>query len=207
MRPISLLAKLFVVVISLTAPSAVFANTPEQLYQTCIACHGEQGQGNSAVNAPAIAGQHAWYTTRQLQNFISGVRGAHEKDVLGKQMKAMTSQLEPNKDVPVLADYIATLPGKVAKQEISGDLMNGSRYYQAKCGACHGGKAEGNKSFHAPRLAGQDVSYLQRQMKNFVEGVRGSHAEDKLGKQMAMMAKIVSDKELSDIIFYISQQQ
>lgn len=183
------------------------AKTPAELYQTCIACHGDQGQGNDALKAPAIAGQETWYVERQLNHFIKGVRGTHANDTQGQQMRAMVMSLEPDKDVPALAAYINSLQGKKLKDQITGDLMNGSRYYQGTCGACHGGKAEGNKSFNAPRLAGLQASYIKLQMQNFISGVRGSHAEDKLGKQMAMMAKVVSEKQLNDIIYYIAQQQ
>ena len=46
------------------------------LYGTCAACHGPNGEGLEALNAPKIAGQQAWYTVRQLQNFKNGVRGS-----------------------------------------------------------------------------------------------------------------------------------
>jgi cytochrome c oxidase subunit 2 len=41
-------------------------------------------------------------------------------------------------------------------------------------------------------------------MNNFVQGIRGTHKEDKYGRQMAMMAKTTSGTELQDIIAYIS---
>lgn len=193
--------------ISLLKVTKAEAKSANELYQTCVACHGQQGQGNDALKAPQIAGQPAWYIERQLNNFITGVRGSHEQDIHGQQMRASVASLEVDKDVPALANYIASLKGEKISEELSGDLMNGSRYYQAKCGACHGGKAEGNKSFNAPKLAGLQISYIQRQMVNFKQGVRGNHKEDKLGKQMAMMAKVVSDKELHDILYYIAQQE
>ena len=31
------------------------------LYATCASCHGANGEGNQALNAPAIAGQKEWY--------------------------------------------------------------------------------------------------------------------------------------------------
>ncbi|MDG1752030.1 MAG: c-type cytochrome [Thalassotalea sp.] len=184
-----------------------YTNEVPQVYSQCVACHGDKAQGNAQLNSPALAGFSAEYITRQLQNFSSGVRGSHEKDTLGQQMLAISKSLDMNKDVPALSAYIESLPPVSAAPETSGNLMNGSRYYQGKCGACHGGKAEGNPAFKAPKLAGQNVDYLRRQMQNFVNGVRGTHAEDKLGRQMAMMAKTTSGKELEDILHYISEQQ
>ena len=56
-------------------------------YQTCSMCHGNDGEGNAALNAPALAGQEAWYLKRQLQKFKDGVRGTHPDDVYGMQMR------------------------------------------------------------------------------------------------------------------------
>ena len=35
----------------------------QALYATCASCHGANGEGNQALNAPAIAGQQDWYLT------------------------------------------------------------------------------------------------------------------------------------------------
>ena len=86
-------------------------------------------------------------------------------------------------------------------------IKNGSRYYQAKCGACHGGAAQGNTTFNAPKLSGQNSDYLKLQMNNFVKGIRGNSKKDKFGRQMAMMAKTTKGKELADILFFISLQE
>ncbi|MCZ6831624.1 MAG: cytochrome c, partial [Gammaproteobacteria bacterium] len=72
------------------------------------------------------------------------------------------------------------------------------------CGACHGGKAQGNPALNAPRLAGLDSAYLKRQYQNYVAGIRGAHADDRYGKQMAMMATLLStEQDLDDVIAFI----
>ncbi|UNM95151.1 cytochrome c4 [Ignatzschineria rhizosphaerae] len=35
----------------------------------CSACHSPTGKGNAAANYPAVAGQHAYYTEKQLNRF------------------------------------------------------------------------------------------------------------------------------------------
>lgn len=189
----------------LIQPSA-HAIESKTLYQTCAACHGAQGEGNPELAAPALAGQFEWYTQHQLENFKNTIRGYAPQDSHGQQMRALTTSLDFDKEVPQLVKYIEDMSAPKIITKNTGDMMNGSRYYQAKCGACHGGKAEGNASFKAPKLANQHPSYLFRQMKNFVSGARGSQGGDKLGKQMAMMARTVNEKELKDIIYFISQQ-
>jgi len=186
---------------------SVNANQPPASYTQCVVCHGERGQGNNQLKAPVLAGQSASYLTRQLINFSSGVRGSNKNDIYGQQMLAITKQLDLHQDASDLSAYLATLSPEKIKQETVGDLKNGSRYYQAKCGACHGGKAQGNASFNAPKLSGQNSDYLQSQMKNFTTGIRGTHENDKFGRQMAMMSKTTSGKELDDIIHYIAQQE
>lgn len=181
----------------------------EQLFQPCTVCHGEQAQGNELLHAPGLAGQFDWYLSRQLKSFKSLRRGAHQQDRLGQQMAGVAATLD-EKNITELSVYIAQLPATAAQLPTTtpaGDLKNGSRYYQAKCGACHGGQAQGNASLNAPKLSAQQVSYLQRQLANFSQGLRGTDPQDPPGLQMAMMAKTVSAKELTDILFYISQQQ
>lgn len=184
-----------------------YANDVPSSYSQCVACHGKDGAGNKQLQSPALAGQFESYLNRQLANFKSGIRGSHPQDTLGKQMAMISQQLDNNKDVPVLAKYLASLPKSTVKQETQGSMKNGNRYYHAKCGACHGGQGEGNESFKAPRIAGQDVAYLKRQMENFSNGLRGTEKADRYGRQMAMMAKTSSGKELDDILHFIAQQE
>lgn len=192
--------------LTVTSANATQPISMNAAYKSCIACHGEQGQGNNNLKAPALAGLSVKYLTRQLVNFKTGLRGSHEKDALGKQMQALSKQLVTNKDVTSLTAYVSAMPRVKIKQASSGDLKNGSRYYQGKCGACHGGQAQGNPVFNAPKLSGQHTDYLKRQMLNFSRGIRGTHADDKLGRQMAMMAKTTSGKELDDIFHFIAMQ-
>lgn len=177
------------------------------LYQQCVACHGQNGEGNEVLKSPALAGQFDWYLAKQITNFANGIRGSHKKDSLGKQMLPMVKDLDPQNDIPKLAAYIQDLPVVKVQFTEPGNMTNGSRYYQGKCGACHGGTAQGNKSLNAPKLTGLSNAYLLRQMANFSEGIRGYKLEDKLGRQMAMMAKTTSGQELNDIIFYIRSQE
>jgi cytochrome c553 len=171
-------------------------------FQTCSACHGEAGQGNAALGAPALAGQAAAYLQRQLQNFKSGVRGADQRDAQGAQMRPMAMALD-DAEIPVIANYLASLSHPVPTPQ-KGDLKNGNNYYQSKCGACHGGQAEGNPSLNAPGLAWLDAAYLKRQFKNFQLGVRGTHPGDTYGRQMKMMStSLPTDKDLDDVIAYI----
>ncbi len=81
----------------------------KQAYETCIPCHGEFGQGAQALDAPRLAKQHDWYIVRQLENFKKGIRGSHQNDIYGAQMRIMSQMLESDDRVRAVAAYIATL--------------------------------------------------------------------------------------------------
>lgn len=69
----------------------------------CAACHGPQGNGNSAAKYPALNGQHAAYTQKQLDNYRAGTRGTDSnasimRDIATKitaeEAKAVASYVE-----------------------------------------------------------------------------------------------------------------
>ena len=183
--------------------SAVFSAEAPQAYANCVACHGTAGEGNATLNSPALAGQQAAYLARQLQHFKSGVRGADPKDTLGAQMRGMAAALT-DEDIDAISAHLAQLPPPALARPAEGDLRNGNNFYQSKCGACHGGRAEGNAALNAPALAWLDSAYLERQYRSFQNGVRGAHPDDRIGRQMQMMSTTLpSDKDLADVIAFI----
>jgi cytochrome c553 len=212
LRAIALtLGSLFLICSTTTVASATVTSTnavsdKEPLFAPCAACHGARGEGNSTLNAPAIAGQDAVYIERQLRNFRNRRRGADNSDAPGIQMQAAAAALT-EAAIAKVARYVASLPKTFVANPASGNLHNGNNLYQGKCGACHGGRAEGNPALNAPRLAGLDAGYLKRQFAQFRDGVRGTDPQDEPGRQMAMMAKTVTTEgDLDDIIAFIHQQ-
>ena len=98
--------------VSLAASGAMAAGDPERgktLYATCGACHGVNGEGLEALNAPKLAGQEEWYVIRQLQNFKNGVRGTNPRDTYGMQMAPMAQTLVNDQAMEDVAAYITTL--------------------------------------------------------------------------------------------------
>ncbi|MFZ2509134.1 MAG: c-type cytochrome, partial [Steroidobacteraceae bacterium] len=79
------------------------------LYSNCTTCHGANGQGIWALNAPKLAGLNDWYLARQLRNFQAGVRGAHREDYYGRQMSFMANVLADDRAIADLVSYINTL--------------------------------------------------------------------------------------------------
>jgi cytochrome c oxidase subunit 2 len=98
--------------VSLYSVGALAAGDIEKgkaLFATCGACHGPNGEGQEALNAPRLAGQEEWYIVRQLQNFKNGIRGANPKDTYGMQMAPMSQTLPTDQDMANVAAYIKSL--------------------------------------------------------------------------------------------------
>ena len=174
------------------------------LYATCISCHGKEGSGNKALNAPMISGQNDWYIARQLHNFKKGIRGSHEKDLYGQQMRPMSMTLANDQAIADVTAYISTLKGKVSAPTIQADANAGKALY-AVCASCHGADGKGNKALNAPTIAGQQDWYIARQLYNFKNGIRGSHPEDTYGQQMRPMSMgLADDSAIKNVAAYIS---
>jgi cytochrome c oxidase subunit 2 len=93
------------------APLTVSNDTThgQKLYVTCAACHGADGRGIQATNAPRLTGMSDWYLVTQLKNFKQGIRGANPKDMYGPQMVSMAAILADDQATKDLVAYISSL--------------------------------------------------------------------------------------------------
>jgi len=71
----------------------------------CLACHGPTGRGNPAANYPALQGQHADYTAKQLNDYASGARTSDGKPRI---MRDIASRLS-KEDIAALSSYVQGL--------------------------------------------------------------------------------------------------
>ena len=177
------------------------------LFATCQTCHGDAGQGNHKMQAPALANSDDWYLYRQLMNFKKGIRGYSTEDTLAFQMAAMAKTLNDSVAVSHVVAYIKTLPEVVLPAIVQGDIKKGERLYQSICGSCHGSGAKGNEKMNAPRLTGLDDWYLQQQIVKFKKSIRGAHIDDTFGAQMIPMVASLTDEQVHDVIAYIRSTQ
>ncbi len=172
-------------------------------YAVCAACHGAQGEGQLALNAPKLSGQDPRYLKKQLRNYKLGIRGTHEEDVYGRQMQPMAATLVNDAMIDNVVAYILSLPDTPAPATISGDIVHGAKLY-VLCANCHGKDGQGIQ-MNAPRQAGMSDWYLLSQLKNFKQGVRGEHPYDLYGMQMGFMARTLQDEQaMRDVIAYIN---
>ena len=71
----------------------------------CIACHGPTGAGNPAAKYPALKGQHAAYTAKQLRDYASGERTSDGTTRIMREIAAKLSEDE----IVALASYVQGL--------------------------------------------------------------------------------------------------
>ena len=190
--------------LSLIATVAYAEGNPDagkSAYATCAACHGATGEGNLSLQAPHL---ETVYIVAQLEKFRSGIRGGPKSNSAAQQMAGMAATLASDQAVLDVASYIATLEAPVAVATLEGDAALGGDYYNQLCGACHGPKAQGNIALNSPRLSGADDWYLRDQLKAFRTGARGTHADDRTGRQMRAMAGLLpDDKTVDDVVVFI----
>ena len=205
--------RLFVVGITLAlgimtaenASAAGDATKGKAAYAVCAACHGANGMGNKALNAPRIAGQEPWYLERQLKNFKGGIRGADPKDTYGMQMRPMALTLANDQAVSDMAAFLSSMPvSKSSESTVKGDATAGKASYMI-CQTCHGPKGGGNRALNSPKLTGLQDWYIVRQLKNFKAGIRGTKSGDLFGMQMRPMAMtLANDAAINNVAAYIA---
>lgn len=75
----------------------------------CAPCHGSDGAGRPEIRTPALGGQADWYVISQLRKFRRGIRGYHEQDIAGMQMRGMSTALANDQALVDVAVYVTSL--------------------------------------------------------------------------------------------------
>ena len=70
----------------------------------CIACHGPRGAGNAPAGFPRLAGQHAVYTAKQIEDWRHGVRTNDSNEMMADAVRYLTPA-----ETKAVSEYIAGL--------------------------------------------------------------------------------------------------
>ncbi|MHA1179717.1 MAG: c-type cytochrome, partial [Alphaproteobacteria bacterium] len=134
----------------------------EQTIATCQGCHGAEGVPVSA-EIPILAGQEYYYLYVQLKDYKSGSRA---NPIMSEMVKNLSKD-----DMKALAQHFSEQPWpKVAAELDASKAAEGESALAAgQCSQCHS-TYQGDS--RVPRLAGQQVVYLQQTMKDFKNKVR-----------------------------------
>jgi cytochrome c553 len=163
---------------------------------SCFLCHGESGESSSEV-FPKLAGQHANYIAKQLENFKSGKRKS-------TAMADMSSRLNAD-DMLALGQYFESKPSEPEAVKdadlaaVGHYIFNNGNHFSGvpACASCHG--KDGLGTANLPRLAGQYASYIETQLTLFNQRERTN--------DNAVMHAIVSKMtplEMAAVAAYIS---
>lgn len=189
-RLLSVLFSAVVLPLALSAAPARAADAPPAKAQTCVACHGPNGNSTSGMY-PTLAGQTARYIYLQLQDFAAGRR----KNPIMQPMAQSLSKEE----MQDLAMYFAAQRPVAANVKLDPAKVQagGTKANDALCSMCHLGGLKGQNEI--PRLAGQWPEYVTAQLKAF----RG-HQRVNDGGNMQSVSQGLSDADIEDLAQYIA---
>jgi cytochrome c553 len=185
------------------------ANAGQGKIAVCSGCHGVDGN-SAAPGFPKLAGQHAKYVYKQLQNFKTGVR---ENALMMSFAMALSDQ-----DMADIGVYFSQQ--KVVIGGANKDLVErGQKLYRGgnkdvgltACSGCHGPAGKGNPFAAFPQLTGQHAEYTAGQLKMFRSVGRAdltgpyrynSANREEMGP-MQMIAAKLSDRDIEALASYI----
>lgn len=171
----------------------------------CVVCHGIGGRSTSPLY-PRIAGQNAAYLEEELKEFKTHYRG--DKDA--QDYMWGWAGLLNDEEIKSLAAYYekqTPAPGVPVDPELS---AKGQEIFKKgiesqgipPCLACHGENAEGNGKAvpPVPRLAGQNASYLVKQLKVYQGDKRPA------GLAMHAIVKTLTEEEMQQVAHYLQSK-
>jgi cytochrome c553 len=152
---------LVTILVTLAASPVLLAQdlSGEQLFETCLGCHGIKGYKNNypTYKVPMLGGQNALYIVDALTQYKNGVR-KHET------MQAQAHSLS-DADMQTVAQYLSSAT------DVGTDAAGKAPAAAATCGACHGANGKGIAP-NFPTIAGQHADYLTHALKAYRSGER-----------------------------------
>ena len=105
------------------------------------------------------------------------------------------------------ADYdawIADQPTFAETQALAAPNVAAGQAQYAACAACHGQNGEGNPMLNAPKIAGQQAWYIERQLNHFKQGARGGEGDTNGAQMTAFANMLTTDEAVRNIAAYIA---
>jgi len=179
------------------------ARTPDvtrgrELFNTCAACHHEDGSGVQDGSIPEIAGQYLPVLVKELIDF----RNDRRWNIRMEQVLEQRHLTRPE-DLADIAGYLSSLPRQVTRAVGDGSALKAgaSRYFR-DCQRCHGSVGEGNAEHVTPRIGGQHYGYLVRQIRNAGDRRRPNMVADHV-----RLVRQFSLEEINGVADYLARMQ
>ena len=154
----------------------------------CRHCHG--AGGNSVLpEVPNLASQNAVYLLEQMNKFAQGQRKS-------QFMEGLIKALTPDERVNI-ALFLSQQP--VTRKPATGTAQaaEGKALYLKLCVNCHGANGAGTNKI--PRLAGQQVLYLQNSLKRYRSG-----SGERIDPKMSAYTRNLKDADIENLAVYLS---
>lgn len=174
------------------------------LAESCQSCHGQNGEGLAAETRdgetlsaiPALAGQTATYTYKQLRDYFNDSRS---NDSMTGIAKGLSEQ-----NAADLAAWFASLPmpehkatkAASAKAEKLVSEGDGKRILPP-CSTCHGSQGQGEK-MDIPALAGQQADYFA----NTLLAYKKSERHNDIYSRMRLISQQLTETEIRELADY-----
>jgi cytochrome c553 len=170
------------------------AQSFDERWPACLACHGENGQ-SQVPEVPSLGAQPTLHALIQLVMFRDKLR-------LTEPMNEMTKGLSDD-DLRKAADLIARLPPPAPVADAADAArMEKARALAAqnRCNFCHQANFEGAQN--VPRLAGQREDYLLKALRGYKDNSRPGY-----DAAMANVVYPLSDGDLVELAYFLSRQK
>ncbi|MCE9686204.1 cytochrome c4 [Shewanella sp. AS16] len=170
----------------------------------CSACHGMDG--NSMIDMyPKLAGQHATYLQKQLQDFRAAAQTGGKEGRMDPIMGGMAVGLK-DQDIEDIAAFFSSQTKLVA--DVKDVPVQGEQLYKGgdvsrgitACMACHGPEGKGAGLAGFPAIGGQHANYIKIQLTKF----RNAGRHNDLNGMMQDIAKKLNDADIEALSKYIS---
>lgn len=111
----------------------------------CAVCHGSEGQGYWADQAPALAQPYfqASVTDEFLRTAITHGRTGSTMSAWGRERGGPLSPADIDAIIAFLHTWKHTPPARLNEAPLGGDVSKGQRVYEARCQTCHGRRGNG----------------------------------------------------------------
>jgi cytochrome c553 len=158
----------------------------------CRHCHGAGGT-SVQPEVPNLAGQNAAYLLEQMNKFTHGQRKS------SAFMEGLIKALSPDERVDV-ALFLSRQPVTRKLAVVSTQRSAGKALYGKLCVGCHGATGAGTQKI--PRLAGQQLKYLEDSLKRYRSG-----SGERIDPKMAAYARNLKDADIRNLAAYLATLQ
>jgi cytochrome c553 len=208
MRLLRNLAPALSAFLALFASSQPASSAPPAEANSCLACHGAQGEGLAAAGYPRLAGLSAEYISEQLNAYIDGRR-------VNPIMRPMAMPLTATQ-IQGIATFFSALPAPSnvaaaltdATQSALGQQLAERGEWSAGIPACFNCHAPGGVGLPPafPPIVGQPAMYIESQIQAWKNGTRQGDPKNLANALMHNVAFRMSDTQTKAVAAWLAAQ-